>query len=151
MHVAINLQLCALPVKNIPPWSSYPSEQALDDAPWEYRVPHINVVDLTNQALFGIKVTKVIVWILSKDHFAPWLDGVTLLVNFGQAFLPIHVDICCSCAGIPGEAQVALQGAKLRNLEEHSFPTQVERQSTATDSEKVIRLFDKIKTVSFLV
>lgn len=150
MHVAINLQLCALPVKHIPSWSSYPSIQALDEAIWEYRVPHINVVDLTNQALFGIKVTNVTVWILSKDHFAPWPDGVTLLVNFGQAFLPIHEDICCSRAGIPGETQVALQGAKLRNLEEHSISTQVESQSTATDLEKVIRLFDKMNTVSFL-
>lgn len=136
MHVAINLQLCALPVKNIPSWSSFPSEHVLDDAIWEYRVPQINVVDLTNQALFGIKVTKVIVWILSKDHFAPWPDGVTLPVNFGQAFLPVHEEICFSCTGIPGETQVALQGAKPRNLEEHSFSTQVERQSTATDWKK---------------
>lgn len=136
MHVAINLQLHALPVKNIRSCNSHPSEHVLDDSLWEYHVPHINVVDLTHEALLGVKVTKVIVWILSKDNFSPCLDGVTLLVNLGHAFLPIHVDICCSCAGIPGETQVVVQGAKLRNLEEHSFSTQEEGQSTTTDLKK---------------
>lgn len=136
VHIAINLQLHALPFKNIRFCYSHPSEPVMDDVIWECLVPHINVVDLTHEALLGIKVTQVIVWILSKDNSSPCLDGVILLVNFGQAFLPIYVDICCSCAGIPGETQVVEQGAKLRNLEKHSFSTQVEGQSTATDLKK---------------
>lgn len=156
VHISINLQLCALPVKDIPSGNSHPSRNVLDDVVWEYPVPHINVTDFTNEALIGVKVTQVIVWILSKEDFAPRSDGVTLLVHFGQAFPAVHEDVCCSCLGIPGETQVGLQGLKLRNLEEHSFSTQVEGQSTATNLKKkksksissdFIKSFDKIKWI----
>lgn len=134
--IAIERERGALPVKNIASWNSLPSVHILDGAVWEDRVPHVNVVDFTDIALLGVKVTQVTVWVLPQDNLASLSDGVTLLVDFGHAFPPVHEDICCSRAGVPGGAQVGLQGTKRRNQEKHSLSTQVERDSAATNLRK---------------
>lgn len=90
VHIPLEQQLCAPPVNDVCRRSCPPSEHVLDRAVWEDRVPHIHVQDLTNETLLLVKVTHIIVWILSEDNLAPSSDGVALLVYFGQALPPVH-------------------------------------------------------------
>ena len=66
---------------------------------------------------------------MSDDDLPPGADGVTLLVNLGHAFPSFYEDGSCTGAGVPGEAEVGLQGPDRWDVEQHTFSAQVEGQS----------------------
>lgn len=132
VHVPVYFQLCALPVENVPSLHSLPGDHVLDRAVREDRVPHVDIADLSNETLFGVKVTHVNVRILSEDNLAPGTDGVALPVKFGQAFLPVQEEGRRARTGVPGDTQVGLHGAGLRDSEHNAVSTHVEGQSKHT-------------------
>lgn len=133
VYLPVNSKLCTFPVENIPSGHSLPRVHVQDRAGWEDRVPHTDVRDLPDITLVGIKIPHVSVWILSNYNLASRSDSVTLLVNFGQAFPPIHEEGSRTWSGIPGDTQMGLQGPELRDLKENTLSTQVKAQSKHRD------------------
>ena len=132
LHRPISCKLDGFPVENVPFWFSLPGEHVFNRAVREDRVPHINITDLPNKTLLGIKSAHKIVRILTDEDLSSGEDGVTLSVDFGQAFPPVHEEGSCTWTGIPGDTEVCLQSTELRDTEHNTVSTQVEGISKHT-------------------
>ena len=124
LHCPVGSKLYGFPVKDVPSWYSLPGEHVFNRAVREDRVPHIHIIDLPNKTLLDIEITHEIVWILTEEDLSPGGDAVTLPVNFSQAFPPVHEEGSCTWTWIPGDTEVGLQSAEVRDTEYNSASTQ---------------------------
>lgn len=134
LHLPVHFKLHRLPVDDVPPLDPLPTEQVLDDAVRQNRVPHVHVGDLPNKTLGDVKAPQEGVGILTQHDPAPRADGVVRPVDFGQTSPAVQEQGSCTWTVVPGEAQVGLQGAELGDLEGHCVSTQVEGQSVGENT-----------------
>ncbi|TNN65762.1 InaD-like protein [Liparis tanakae] len=126
--VAAILKLCALPVQHFPSHHPLADENVPDGLLGEDKVPHVDVADLAHEALLGVEAPNVVVRVLSDDDFATGAHRVVLAVDLGQALLAVQEEGGGAGDGVPADAQVGLQAAKLGQLEEHALAAHVQGQ-----------------------
>lgn len=124
-HIPGQLILHGGPVEDIPLGDFVSIVPALDHAPGEHRVPHVQICHFPHKALRGLQGPQVFVWVLPQEDGALWTDGVTGFVDLVGAALPVHPKGGEAGARLPGEAEAGPEGGEWRQVEEDAIATQV--------------------------